>query len=274
MPVVRYNEPLNIMVAAKGHPYLRDALMAMFDNMPGIACTLVEQPLAARLMTPEGMRGYDGLILYDMPGLDFSAADPPAYVDCPEEFQSGFESLLTQGIGIVALHHSIAGWPAWTAYGDMLGGHFRYRREKIGERVLNDSGYVHGETYEALVVDPEHPVFVDIPARFEVTDELYLFDVNEDSVTPLLVLAEDRERGGFHSASAAMRKAQETNPDWKDGEQSARLLGWTRRQGSSQIVYLQPGDGPSAFENEYYQRMIENALRWTCRVSVDPGAPI
>src|SRR5690242_15238710 len=58
MPKIRYGEPLNVLVAAKGHPYLRDPFMAMFDDLPGIACTLVEQPAAARLMNPEGMAGF------------------------------------------------------------------------------------------------------------------------------------------------------------------------------------------------------------------------
>ena len=45
--------------------------MAMFDNLPGIACSLVEQPAAPKLMNPDGMKGFDALVLYDMPGLDW-----------------------------------------------------------------------------------------------------------------------------------------------------------------------------------------------------------
>lgn len=98
MPVVRYGQPLNVMVAAKGHPYQRDPFMAMFDDLPGVACTLVEQPLAARLMNPDGMKGFDALVLYDMPGLDFGAADRPAYVEPDEAFKAGFLALLDRGL--------------------------------------------------------------------------------------------------------------------------------------------------------------------------------
>ena len=35
MPIVRYGEKLNVLVAAKGHPYLRDPFMAMFDETGG-----------------------------------------------------------------------------------------------------------------------------------------------------------------------------------------------------------------------------------------------
>jgi len=42
MPTIRYGEKLNVLVVAKGHPYLRDPFMAIFDEMDGVACTLVE----------------------------------------------------------------------------------------------------------------------------------------------------------------------------------------------------------------------------------------
>ncbi len=28
------------------------------------------------------------------------------------------------------------------------------------------------------------------------------------------------------------------------------------------LVYLQPGDGPSAYENPHHRRLFENAIRW------------
>ena len=31
---------------------------------------------------------------------------------------------------------------------------------------------------------------------------------------------------------------------------------------NSRLVYLQPGDGPSAYDNPDYRRLVENALRW------------
>ena len=36
MPAIRYGEPLNVLVAAKGHPYLRDPFMAIFDTRAGL----------------------------------------------------------------------------------------------------------------------------------------------------------------------------------------------------------------------------------------------
>src|SRR3546814_3944859 len=104
MPIIRHHAPINCLVAVRGHPFDRTAFDAVFQAMDGIAATMVDQPAAARLMNPEGMRGFDALVLYDMPGLDFEAADDaPAYVDPPDALRTGFRQLLEQGTGIVEL---------------------------------------------------------------------------------------------------------------------------------------------------------------------------
>lgn len=262
MPVVRYGEPLNVLVAAKGHPYLRDPFMAMFDTLPGMACTLVEQPAVQRLMNPDGMRGFDALVLYDMPGLDFAAADAPAYVEPDADFKAGFRALLDEGrVGIVALHHAIAGWPAWPDYADWLGGRFLYRPDDLAGRRRLDSGYRHDVTYDAVAAAPEHPVLAGLPDRFELTDELYLFEVFGEAVTPLLRADHPFVRDGFYSAAQAVAGHTFSNTGW-DHPPGPDLIGWTKRAGRCPLVYLQPGDGPAAYDNPHIRRLIENAIRW------------
>ncbi|HEX5380082.1 MAG TPA: ThuA domain-containing protein [Phenylobacterium sp.] len=262
MPTVRYGEPLNVLVAAKGHPYLRDPFMAIFDTLPGMACTLVEQPAVQRLMNPDGMRGFDALVLYDMPGLDFAAPDAPAYVEPDPAFKAGFRALLDEGrVGIVALHHAIAGWPAWPDYADWLGGRFLYRPGDLAGRPRLDSGYRHDVTYDVMAAAPEHPVLAGVPARFELTDELYLLEVFEEAVTPLLRADHLFVRDGFYSAAHAVAGRMFSNAGW-DHPPGPDLIGWTKRAGRSPLVYLQPGDGPPAYDNPHIRRLIENAIRW------------
>lgn len=105
MPIIRHHAPLRALVAVRGHPFDRTAFDAMFQAMEGISATMVDQPAAALLMTPEGMRDFDALVLYDMPGLDFEADGPPAFIDPPPALQVGFRALLEQGKGVLALHH-------------------------------------------------------------------------------------------------------------------------------------------------------------------------
>lgn len=258
MPVVRYGEPLNVAVAAKGHPYLRDPFMAIFDGLPGIACTLVEQPAAARLMTREGMAGFDVLVLYDMPGLDFHAVDRPAYVEPEEAFKTGFLDLLDEGrIGIVALHHAIAGWPAWPGYAEALGGRFLYR----SDGATPDSGYRHDVTHEIVLEEPGHPIAAGLPTRFTLTDELYLFEVDESRVRPLLRSDHAFVRESFYSAAEAVAGRMFSNQGWVHPS-GPDLVGWTKRAGNSPLVYLQPGDGPATYADANYRRLVENAIRW------------
>ncbi len=204
MPVIRYGAPLNVLVAAKGHPYERDAFMGIFEGMDGIAASLVEQPAAARLMNPEGMAGFDILALYDMPGLDFAAKPCPGFVEPDDAFKAGFRALLDHGKGVLALHHAIAGWPAWPEYAELLGGRFLYQPQVLRGRERPDSGYRHEVTHQVEILDPGDPIAAGLPRRFTLTDELYLFEVFEDLVTPLLRSDAAFTRENFHSAAAAV----------------------------------------------------------------------
>lgn len=258
MPVVRYGAPLNVLVAAKGHPYLRDPFMAMFEALPDVACTLVEQPAAARLMNPAGMAGFDVLVLYDMPGLDFQAAGGPAYVAPDAAFQSGFLELLDEGrVGIVALHHAIAGWPAWPRYAELLGGRFLY----LPDGGTPDSGYRHDVVHEVAVEQPNHAIAAGLPPRFTLTDELYLFEVDTARVAPLLRSNHRFVPEGFYSAAHAVAGRMFSNEGWVHPP-GPGLVGWTKRAGRCPLVYLQPGDGPATYADVNYRRLIENAIRW------------
>jgi uncharacterized protein len=261
VPIVRYGEKLQALVAAKGHPYLRDPFMAMFDEMEGVACTLVEQPAAALLMNPEAMAHFDVLVLYDMPGLDFAAPNGPRYVEPDAAFRDGFRRLLDAGKGVVALHHAIAGWPAWSEYADLLGGRFLYRPGDLRGVARADSGYRHDVTHDVLAAAPDHQILDGLPPRFPLVDELYLFEVFEDDVTPLLRSTHAFERDGFYSAAAAVAGRMYDNEGWAHAPGS-NLVGWVKRARRSPLVYLQPGDGPQTYADPNYRRLLSNAIRW------------
>lgn len=261
MPIIRHRAPLQALVAVRGHPFDRTAFDAMFQSMDGIAATMVDQPAAARLMTPEGMRGFDVLVLYDMPGLDFeSPANPPLYIEPEVNLRSGFRALLEQGKGVVALHHALAGWPTWDEYHEWLGGQFLYHPGTVRGRPVPDSGYCHDVRHEISVV-AGHPVTAGLPASFTLTDELYLGQVFEDSVTPLLRSSATFDRDHFWSADLAVRGEMFSREGWEHPAGS-NLVGWAKQAINSKLVYLQPGDGPTAYESADYRRLLENAIRW------------
>jgi type 1 glutamine amidotransferase len=261
LPIILYSAPLQVLVAVRGHPFDRTAFDSVFQRMEGVAATMVDHPAAARLMNPDGMRGYHALVLYDMPGLDFTVTEgAPRYVSPDAGFVDGFEELLRQGTGIVALHHALAGWPAWPGYADHMGGTFIYRPSIVRGSARLDSGYAHGVEYEAVVV-ADHPVTRRVPPRFRIRDELYLAEIFEADVTPLLRADVPFTRDRFFSAAAAVSGNMYNNDNW-DHPPGSNLIGWTRWALNSPLVYLQPGDGRDAYENPHVAHMIEDAIRW------------
>ncbi|HEV2651727.1 MAG TPA: ThuA domain-containing protein [Rhizomicrobium sp.] len=261
MPTIRYHEPLNVLVVAKGHPYLRDPFMAIFDEMEGVSGMLVEQPAAQRLMSIDGMKGFDALVLYDMPGLDFQAPDRPGYVEPSSEFKENLLALLDNGTGVVALHHALAGWPAWPAYAELLGGRFLYKPGSLRGQQRPDSGYRHDVTHTVTPVQTDHPVLDGIEFPMTLTDELYLAEAFDDSIEPLLVSDHKFVRDGFYSAAQAVAGRMFSNEGWQHPDGS-NLVGWVKRARRSPLVYLQPGDGPATYGLPGYRRLIRNAIRW------------
>lgn len=261
MPIILHNAPIQCLVAVRGHPFDRTAFDALFQSMEGISATMVDQPAAAQLMNPEGMRAFDVLVLYDMPGLDFTVAEgAPTYLEPGAAVKDGLRALLEQGKGVVALHHALAGWPTWDEYGDWLGGRFLYRSGLVRGAQRLDSGYAHGVDYGAQVV-ADHPVTAGVPACFPITDEPYLCEIFDKDVTPLLRSNGDYTRDSFYSADLAVQGRMYDRAGW-DHPPGSNLIGWAKQAINSRLVYLQPGDGASAYDNPHYRRLVENAIRW------------
>jgi type 1 glutamine amidotransferase len=261
MPTIDYGRPLQVLVAVCGHPFDRNAFDKLFSACTDCMVSVVDQPAASRLLTPEGVEGFDAVVLYDMPGVDFGARPRPGFVPPPEDVKRGFKGMLERGVGVVALHHAIASWPGWPEYAELLGGTFLYRPAKLRGRDTLDSGYRHKVPYNVLNVAPEHPVTAGVPASFPLTDELYLYEVFEDEVTPLLRSDYTFDAEHFYSATQAVEGRMNSNADWPHPPGS-NLVGWAKRALNSPLVYLQPGDGPSVYEDANAQRLVANAIHW------------
>jgi len=260
MPTIPYDAPLKCLVSVRGHPFDRRALDRLFAGMDGIAGIMVDQPAAAQLLNPDAMAPYDALVLYDMPGLDFSAASPPRFVDPPRELKRGLKALLTAGKGVVALHHALAGWPTWPDYGEWLGGRFLYKPAVVrGARRL-DSGYAHDvmQTFRSV---GNHQATAGLPASFALTDEPYLCEIYEEDVTPLLVSDVMFTSDRFHSAAAAVAGRPFDKDGWNHPPGS-NLAAWAKRAINSPLIYIQPGDLAETFDDPNYRRVVENAIRF------------
>ena len=254
----------NTLVITKGHPFDKGAFFAMLDAVFESAqlgdYTHVEHPAAQAVLAPEPLAAYDAVLFYDMPGIAFRPGGP-AYEAPPEALKAHLAAATQRGIGLVFLHHAVAGWPAWPAYAELIGGRFCYTPQELRGRAVTDSGYRHAVTHEIEVLAP-HPITEGVPQRFSMTDELYLFDVFDDRVEPLLRSTHTFTDEHFYSAAQAVCEGRMFSNEGWSHPPASDLVGWTRTEANSRIVYLQGGDDPVAYENEHFRRLIGNALLW------------
>jgi len=259
--LLRYDAPLNALLVTKGHPFARDAFAAVFESMRDMAVSAVEQPAAEAFFTPESARSFDAIVCYDMPGIQFRPGAPPRFVAPSESYVRGFLRLLEAGKGFVFLHHALAGWPAWPEYAEIVGGRFLYQPAELRGRRCPDSGYRHGVTHRVRVEAQGHPVLDGLGDGFEITDELYLSEIFEDDVIPLLRSDHTFDAQGFYSAAQAIAGKMFSNEGWTHAPGS-NLIAWAKRYRNSPIVYIACGDDEKAYENPAFRRLVENAIRW------------
>ena len=249
----------NILLVTKGHPFERDAFFGLFDAL-NVNWTHVEQPAARHFFSPETAADYDVLVMYDMPGISFGP-EGPVFEMPSDAWKASLLALLESGKGMVFMHHAIAGWPAWEEYAEILGGRFLYMPGELRGKPVPDSGYRHKVSHRMSLLK-EHPITQGLPESFPMTDELYLFEVFEDSIEPLLASDYAFTRDNFYSASKVVVEGKRfDNEGWEHADGSS-LVGWVKHYRNSPIAYLQGGDDPEAYANEHFRSLLQNAIDW------------
>lgn len=246
-----------------GHPYDEIAFQDMLNGLSGVESNVLKWPEAEKLFTVDAVEKMHSegrvLALYDLPGIRFNRGSEPDLVAPSPEIIQAWRRMTQLGIPILAMHHAIASWPTWPLFAEILKGRFHYVPAKLRGQEYKDSGWANPVHQVFDVLLPAHPICEGLPKSFELTDETYLCPIFENEVTALISTRSSRESSHFSSAYAAIRR--EDQGDWFHQEES-RLVAWTHRYEMSSVVYLQPGDGPLAFTNEHYRKLISNTLYW------------
>lgn len=251
-------EQLRVLVITGGHPFQADPFFEAFAADDDLMWAHCPQPAARRWLARMRPGDWDAVVFYDMPGVGLRSPQPEAP---PAELVAGMERLFDGGQGVVFLHHAIASWPAWDEYARWVGGRFHYRPARLAGTDWPDSGYAFDVTHRLTPASAGHPVLRGLEDGFTLTDELYLAPVFEDEVVPLLrsdaVFSDDR----FWSAALAVAGRRDSRDGWHHPPGSD-LVAWARVARRSPAVYIQPGDGPSAYGDPAWRRLVGNAIRW------------
>jgi type 1 glutamine amidotransferase len=232
----------------------------MLQRLDGWQVTHLSHPQAEERVGKGAADEADAMLFYDMPGYEFGDGKALSRPPSPK-FREAILRRFADGRGAVMMHHAIAGWAEWPEWSELVGGRFLYQPGEVRGRSCLDSGYRHDVEYLAQIV-ADHPVVSGVATRFTVNDELYLAEVFEDDVIPLVRAQHDFVAANFYSAAHAVADRMFDNTDWRHPPGS-NLVAWARHAGSARIVYLQFGDGPSTYQNKSVERLLANALDWT-----------
>lgn len=257
--------PAKLLVLSGGHPFEEGPFAEMLEGLSDFGAqwqiTHLVHPEAEAAVAEGAAEDADALLLYDMPGYVF--ADGKVITCAPSSaYCAALRARFASGRGAVAMHHALAGWAEWPEWHDMLGGRFLYQPGVVRGRYMPDSGYRHDVAYTARRVS-DHPVLAGVPETFGVTDELYLAQVFEADITPLI-----RAEGfafaphNFYSAANAVAGDMFSRAGW-DHPPGSDCIAWVKQVGPAPLVYLQFGDGPATYANLHVRRILANALNFT-----------
>ncbi len=247
----------SLLVLSGGHHYEREPFAELLSSLGEWDLTHLIHPEAEEAVAEGAARNTDAVLFYDMGGYTFAddwvTSRPPS-----EGFRRAIVERFESGRGAVAMHHALAGWADWPEWHEMLGGRFLYTPGEVRGQAKLDSGYRHDVEYSAQVA-ADHPVTAGLPPAFPVCDELYLAEIFEADVEPLVRSDYAFERDNFYSAALGISGTLYSNEGWEHPAGS-NLVAWHKRVANAPLVYLQFGDAPQTYQNPYVRQMLKQAL--------------
>ncbi|MHC4791613.1 MAG: ThuA domain-containing protein [Planctomycetota bacterium] len=214
---------VKVAVITGGHDFDEEEFFEMFDSFQDVEYVHLPQKDHSEVFEDISDWPYDAVVLYNMSQ------------EISPKRQRNFINLLNNGVGLVALHHSIAAFQEWTEYRKIIGA--RYFLSDVVENGITykRSIYKHDVTFTVNVEDKSHPITRAL-GDFSVNDETYKgYLVDPDNI--LLLSTEEPSNNKY--------------------------ICWTRKYGNSKICYIQLGHGFQAYNNKNYRTLVANAIKWS-----------
>jgi type 1 glutamine amidotransferase len=207
---------LRVLVVTGGHDF-PTSFYSVFDGRPEWRWD--HAPSAREAFAREAVSRYDVAVFYDM-----TTQDPG------EEPRRNLQAFAEAGKGIVALHHTIAGYPQWPFWEELVGGRY-LETDTAGQP---KSTYKHDVQLYVKTVG-SHPI-VDPVGPLQLVDETYKGMRISPKITPLLQI------------------------DHPDGD---RFVAWVSPYPRSRVVYIQLGHDEHAHRSAPYRELVRNAILWS-----------
>ena len=178
-------------------------------------------------LTAESMKPYEVLVFNTCHRPPLSA-----------EFKQAVLVHVRTGGGLVAVHCSLWSYVDWPEWSKLIGG-FVERHDTFME-------------YEAVVLDPAHPVATGLGNRFSIADEPYLVDQRGSDLTVLVQTARVHQdpRGGTRAGPEPQA--------------------WIRHEGRGRVFVTTFGHDARAQESEAFMTLLHNGIRWAGKVIREP----
>ena len=148
--------------------------------------------------------------------------------------QQAYVNLLRKGKAMIFLHHSLVSYQNWPEFIKIVGGQY-HTKPVVAHGDTLKSSYEHDVVMPIKIEGKGHPITKGI-TDFDILDEVYGGTEILPTVIPLLGTTQTK---------------------------SMRYVAWINRYGNSDVVYIQLGHGPSAYENTNYRKLIQQAIEWS-----------
>ncbi|MFV1964895.1 MAG: ThuA domain-containing protein [Pirellulaceae bacterium] len=222
---------IRVLLITGGHGFDQEPFFEVFASFPDIDTKHVPYPDAAKLLGPDLAKTCDVVVFYDMWNKGFT-----------DEQKAAFVQLLEKGIGVVAMHHTLAAHGNWPEYQSIIGGRYHTRERVVDGKKLPKSTFSHGETLSVTIADTEHPITRGMK-DFAIHDETY-FNYDTDPRARVLLT---------------------TDHPKNDPE-----LAWVREYGRSRVFYLMLGHDHDAYENPNFRLLVARGIRWAAKRATEP----
>ncbi|MDA3924771.1 MAG: ThuA domain-containing protein [Kiritimatiellae bacterium] len=216
-------EQIKVLVITGLHDYNKPAFNAMIKSFEGLECTIKEMNKnPGALFDNISKFPYDVIALYN---FNQSMNDKQ---------KVNFLKLFDQGVGLVAMHHSIAGFPDWIEYENLIGATYVLEEQDRASQHYSRPTWKHGVDMQIRIENKDHPITKGLE-NFSIHDETYKGWIYHDN-NHLLLSTENKL--------------------------SNTQIAWTVPHPNTRVFFIQLGHDQHAFQNKNYKQLITQGIQW------------